>query len=178
MLQLCYNFKLYFLNCARQIGKFFPQYCLPLYFLIYPLLCYLISWLFPQINDVSWWMHETNSFYDTNLFLGELVQEKVSKATASLISQHSCLFVLQASNLVILQLTTRGLSGSPLLTTLSLVFKSLFLPRQGLSLPNKENDPIKMKVGSCCSCTQYHIAVLLSHSHQRQSLCPLSYQNS
>lgn len=178
MLQLCYNLKLFFKIMHGKLENFSPQYCLPLCFLIYPLLCYLISWIFPQIYGVSWWMHKTYSFYDTALILGELVQEKVSKAAASLISQHSCLFVLQASNLVILQLTTRGLSGSPLQTTLSLVFKSLFLPLQGLPLPNKENDPIKIKVGSCCSCTQYHIAVLLSHSHQRQSLCPLNYQNS
>lgn len=161
-----------------KLGNFSPQYCLTLCFLIYTLLCYLISWLFPQISGVSWWMHKTYSFYDTNLFLVELVQEKVSKTTAPLISQYICLFVLKVPKLVILQLTTHGLSGSPLQTTLSLIFKSLFLPLYGLSLPSKENDPIKVKVGSCCSCTQYHIAVLLSHSHQRQSLCPLSYQNS
>lgn len=94
MLQLCYNLKLFFKIMHGKLENFSPQYCLPLCFLIYPLLCYLISWIFPQIYGVSWWMHKTYSFYDTALILGELVQEKVSKAAASLISQHSCLFVL------------------------------------------------------------------------------------
>lgn len=125
-------------------------------------------------------MHKTYSIYDTNLFLGEQVQEKVAEAKAPFTSQYICLFVLYVSRLVIPQLTEHSACQDHLCKQLP-SDRQVFLLDTVESItapPPPKNDAIKTKVVSGCSWTQYHVAVLLSHSASKAKSMPIKSKNS